>query len=148
MKTAVMPLRLKCKALGWSLRSLAWRSGESLLQIRRMSAGRISESEAVSAVIHNALMERFSAWREIFTANLLNLPPQLPCSSFGELLRNKRHLAGLSREGLAKITRLSPCTIKFVEVGKTKATKRTCLLLLAAKPLGLTIKDLPSEYQR
>ena len=62
--------------------------------------------------------------------------------ALGVLLRDRRILAGLSRNALAEITRVCACTIKLVETGRKAPTRRTCVLLVSAQILGLTWDDV------
>ncbi|HND12913.1 MAG TPA: helix-turn-helix transcriptional regulator [Pseudomonadota bacterium] len=62
---------------------------------------------------------------------------------FAKLLRDRRETAGLSRRGLAEASGLSEATIKFIELGKTRPSRRTLLQLLMVPGLGLLSHDLP-----
>ena len=68
--------------------------------------------------------------------------------AFGERLRVKRVIAGLSRSGLAKHSGLSECTIKLIEKGKTQPRESTLLRLLTTKELGLLLTELPEADSR
>lgn len=67
---------------------------------------------------------------------------------FGQLLRDLRMRAGMSRALLAKRTRigggpgLSEDLIKLLENGKGTVTRRSVLLLLKVQALGLTVEDV------
>ena len=62
---------------------------------------------------------------------------------FAKLLRDRRETAGLSRRGLAEASGLSEATIKFIELGKTRPSRRTLLQLLMVPGLRLLSHDLP-----
>lgn len=69
--------------------------------------------------------------------------PETDSPTFGEVLRERRERAGLTREELARLSRLSTATIKFLETGRRRTMARTTAYsLLAVAPLGLTVPDL------
>ena len=63
--------------------------------------------------------------------------------AFGQLLRDRRNAAGLSRLQLASRAKLSDATVKFVETARHPASRATLIRLLAVKELGLTWADAP-----
>lgn len=62
---------------------------------------------------------------------------------FARRLQGRRHAAMLSRLVLARRTKLSEATIKFIEMGRTKPTVRTVAALLQVPELALTLDDVP-----
>ena len=65
----------------------------------------------------------------------------------GVLLRQRRHLARLSRARLARLAGLCEATIKFIEVGRHSPTKQTRMRLLAISELVLTREELGLHAQ-
>jgi len=63
------------------------------------------------------------------------------------LLRQRRHLAKLSRARLARRARLSEATIKFIEADRHLPTKKTRMKLLAVSDLALTHEELGLHSQ-
>lgn len=63
-------------------------------------------------------------------------------TEFGEQLRIRRVVAGLSRVKLGRLAGLSECTIKLLEKGKSQPTEKTLLRLLGTKKLRLLLTDL------
>lgn len=66
---------------------------------------------------------------------------------FGELLRTRREMNGLSRAKLARRTRavgegLSEATIKLIETGKGALTRKSILLLMNVPELALVTEDV------
>ena len=69
-------------------------------------------------------------------------PKQL--QEFGRLLRDKRNAAGLSRIQLARRTKLSDSTIKFIETARHPPSRATLTRLISVEELKLTWGDSPS----
>ena len=70
---------------------------------------------------------------------------------FGTLLRDRRERAGMSREELADIARLSIGTLRNLETGRVGAPHRwTLASLLRVEALGLSREELPPcrKYRR
>ncbi|MFO0573003.1 MAG: L-histidine N(alpha)-methyltransferase [Polyangia bacterium] len=61
---------------------------------------------------------------------------------FGQLLRDKRNAAGLSRVELARKAKLSDATIKFIETAKHPPSRATLIRLLGVEALGLCWEDV------
>ena len=68
-------------------------------------------------------------------------------SSFGTLLRYRREEAHLSRATLAKLTKLSEATIKFIETDRTTPSRMTLLALQSVAALGLQDEEMPTEFR-
>ncbi|MFO0580020.1 MAG: helix-turn-helix transcriptional regulator [Polyangia bacterium] len=67
-------------------------------------------------------------------------PAQL--RTFGQLLRDRRNAAGLSRGALARKALLSDATIKFIETARHPPSRATLIRLVGVAPLGLTWDDV------
>ena len=75
----------------------------------------------------------------------LPLPPFIdlaPLLKLGQLLRDRRERAGLSRKALGRLAKLSAATVKFVETGIHPPSRATCLRLLSVSALDLQWSDL------
>lgn len=73
------------------------------------------------------------------------------CEEFASLLRSRRERAGMSREELADLTRLSVGTLRNLETGRVGAPHRwTLASLLRVGVLGLSKEELPPcrKYRR
>lgn len=68
-------------------------------------------------------------------------------SSFGTLLRYRREEAHFSRATLAKLTKLSEATIKFIETNRTTPSRMTLLALQSVAALGLQDEEMPPEFR-
>ena len=62
---------------------------------------------------------------------------------FARRLVARRFASHLSRQSLARLTKISEATIKFIEKGRTKPTVRTIACLLQVPELELTLEDVP-----
>ncbi len=65
--------------------------------------------------------------------------------AFGNLLRNRREAAGLSRPDLGRLAKLSDATVKFAEAAQHTPSRKTLIRLFAVSQLNLTWQDLPWE---
>ena len=75
----------------------------------------------------------------------LPLPPFMDLATLrklGQLLRDRRESAGLSRKALGRLAKLSDSTVKFVETGLHPPSRATCLRLLSVAALNLQWSDL------
>ncbi len=69
--------------------------------------------------------------------------------SFGEIVRDKRLIGGLSRKQLAALSGVSEEAIRLIEEGRTvKPSERTVLALIDVPDLALEYKDCPPHIQR
>ena len=69
--------------------------------------------------------------------------------SFGEIVRDKRLIGGLSRKKLAALSGVSEEAIRLIEEGRTaKPSGRTVLALIDVPDLALEYKDCPPHIQR
>lgn len=60
---------------------------------------------------------------------------------FGQLLRDRRNAAGLSRAELGRRAKLSDATVKFIETAKHPASRATLIRLIGVAELGLRWED-------
>jgi transcriptional regulator with XRE-family HTH domain len=69
---------------------------------------------------------------------------------FGQLLRDRRNAAGLSRAELGRRAKLSDATVKFIETAKHPASRATLIRLIGVAELGLSWEDTallhPEEF--
>lgn len=65
---------------------------------------------------------------------------------FGQLVRDRRNAAGLSRAELGRKAHLSDATIKFIETAKHPASRSTLIRLVGVAELGLTWEDATLLY--
>lgn len=65
-----------------------------------------------------------------------------PLRRVGQLLRDRRQRAGLSRKALGHLARVSDGTLKFIEAGLHAPSRATCLRLVDVAELALTSSDL------
>ena len=63
--------------------------------------------------------------------------------AFAQLLRERREQAGLSRQKLADMARLSCSTVRNLETARVIPLRQTLEILRAVEPLRLTLDDLP-----
>ncbi|MFO0573744.1 MAG: helix-turn-helix domain-containing protein [Polyangia bacterium] len=61
---------------------------------------------------------------------------------FGQLVRDRRAAAHLSRRALARRVRLSEATIKLLETARYRPSRATCIRLLRVAELGLCWEDM------
>lgn len=61
---------------------------------------------------------------------------------FGQLVRDRRAAAHLSRRALARRVRLSEATIKLLETARYRPSRSTCIRLLRVAELGLSWEDM------
>jgi transcriptional regulator with XRE-family HTH domain len=66
---------------------------------------------------------------------------------FGELVRDRRNAARLSRLELAQRTQLSAATIKFVETARHQPSRATLIRLLAVAELELNWAEVPGPHE-
>jgi transcriptional regulator with XRE-family HTH domain len=64
---------------------------------------------------------------------------------FGQLVRDKRNAAGLSRLQLAHRAKLSDSTIKFLESARHPPSRATLIRLIGVEELQLSWADVPGE---
>lgn len=65
-----------------------------------------------------------------------------PLLRLGQLIHDRRRRAGLSRQALGRLAKLSDATVKFVETGRHPPSRTTCLRLLNVPELNLQWQDL------
>ena len=66
----------------------------------------------------------------------------LSSGEFGALLRERRERAGLSRDKLARLCRLSEALIKYLETGRRRTVSTgSAHRLIGVPALGLTLQD-------
>ncbi len=65
--------------------------------------------------------------------------------AFGRLLRDKRNAAGLSRVQLARRSKLSDATIKFLETARHPPSRATLIRLIGVAELHLSWSDVPGQ---
>lgn len=80
--------------------------------------------------------------RSLPTAPSQPLPAPEQLVRFGQLLRDRRTAAGLSRVALGRKAKLSDATIKFLETAKHPASRATLIRLLGVAELGLTWEEV------
>ena len=76
------------------------------------------------------------------TAHLLSRQQLI---DFGKLLRDKRSAAGLSRNRLARMAKLSDATVKFIETARHPPSRATLIRLVDVPELKLTWADVPGH---
>ncbi len=122
--------------LAATLRSLASSPSPEILDA-------CSAYTAVADEIGRWASQRGTAWTS------RRLPPTLSPSqlqAFGNLLRDKRNLAGFSRVQLARKAKLSDATIKFIETARHPPSRATLLRLVGVPELGLRWTDTPGSF--
>ena len=99
---------------------------------------------AVHAIHRRALVspEAVSAICRALSLPLPGFIDPAPLLRLGQLLRDRRRRAGLSRIALARLAQLSDATVKFVETGRHPPSRTTCLRLLGVSELNLQWQDL------
>lgn len=79
-----------------------------------------------------------------FSLKELSTSPELQgrLEYLGQLIRDRREVAGLTRGQLAAMAKLSTVTVKHVETAQGAPTRRTCLFLVLVRELQLSWDDV------
>jgi transcriptional regulator with XRE-family HTH domain len=72
-------------------------------------------------------------------------PTEKQIQDFGQLLRDRRDAAGLSRVALGRLARMSDATIKLTESARQPPSRATLLRLIGVPALRLTWDDVPGH---
>lgn len=126
-------LGTQAHALAQNLRALAQE------QPPESSAVCLSYAQIVEELAHVA--ESGGAAPAVRRLGSLMTPRQM--QQFGQLLRDRRNQAGLSRTQLGRKAQLSDSTVKFLETARHPPSRATVLRLIAVPELKLSWADVP-----
>jgi transcriptional regulator with XRE-family HTH domain len=72
-------------------------------------------------------------------------PTEKQIQDFGQLLRDRRDAAGLSRAALGRLAKMSDATIKLTEAARQPPSRATLIRLIGVEQLRLTWADVPGQ---
>ncbi len=152
-RSPTQAVKFKRKALGWTIAKLAAESQRDIDDIHVFEVGDSSEDQQLTAalmsVLDEAIAQLLPYWVQIVSG-----PDLLPAAGdakanrklalilFGNLLKDRRNKAHLSRRELGTLAGVSDATIKFIETARHPPSRGTCQRLVAVGALKLTWADV------